>query len=100
PAGSGGAIAKRLRGKVRRRAGSSVRLERDRSELAVAMPGAAFNVARCVWALEDRGVRPSCCWVGEREFGLVVARDSSASAAAICFQVLASKPPVSARGAS
>ena len=95
PAGCGGAVARRLRSKVHRFAGSTVHLEPDRSEVAVAVPGAPLYAARCIWALEDRGVRPTACWAGERGFGLVVPRALSATAAALCFRLLA-EPPATA----
>jgi hypothetical protein len=96
PARCGGQAARRLRSKLRRQPGSEVQLARDRSELRVTADEIPLTAARCIWALEDRGMLPSASWIGEREFGLLVARESSAAAAAICYRVLATPAPAAA----
>jgi len=89
PTGGGAGAARRIRAKVHRHDGAQVVLERDRAELQVRVDEAPIHAARCIWALEDAGVLPSACWIDAGSFGLVVAREHSAEAAATCYRILA-----------
>lgn len=96
PAGCGGDAARRIRSKLRRHDGAQVLLERDRSELQVLVDEAPIHAARCIWALEDGGVRPTACWVDGAAFGLIVDRDRSAATAATCYRIIATAAAVAA----